>query len=116
MAVTERQVGDVTVVDLIGRLTLTDNAGRLKDKVRRLLLEGRSRIVLNLEETAYIDSTGLGEIVAAYTAAAKAGGAMKVANPGPRLRNLLVTTRLLTAFDCFDSTDDAVKSFFEPRA
>jgi anti-sigma B factor antagonist len=115
MAVTERQVGDVTVVDLSGRLTLTDNAGRLKDTVRRLVLLGRSRIVLNLAETAYIDSTGLGEIAAAYATAAKAGGAMKIANPGPRTRSLLVTTNLLTAFDCFESADDAIRSFGEPH-
>ncbi len=111
MSLTERQVGDITIVDLTGKLTFTDGAGRLRDKVRSLLVEGRSRIVVNLAHTVYIDSTGLGEVAAAHAAAARGGGVMKLASPGPRTRDLLLTTNLLTAFDCFDSEAEAVASF-----
>jgi anti-sigma B factor antagonist len=111
MSLTERQVGDITIVDLTGKLTFTEGAGKLKEKVRSLLLEGRSRIVLNLANAVYIDSTGLGEVAAAHGAAARGGGVLKLASPGRRTRDLLLSTNLLTALDCYDSEAEAIASF-----
>ena len=74
MQISERQVGDVTVLDLSGKLTLTDSAGRLKDKVNSLIFQGNKKVILNLGELSYMDSSGLGEIVACHTTVSRGGG------------------------------------------
>jgi anti-sigma B factor antagonist len=111
MTITERQVGSITVLDLVGKLTSTDDAGRLKDKVASLLFQEQKQIILNLGELSYVDSAGLGEMVSCHSTASRQGGQVKLANLGKRIQDLLVMTRLLTIFDVYDSEEEAVASF-----
>ena len=111
MKIAERKVNGVTVVDVSGRLIATEAQGRLKDKVSSLIFQGEKNIVLNLGELSYVDSSGLGEMVACHGAALKAGGAVKLANTGKKIQDLLVLTRLLTVFETHDSEAAAVASF-----
>jgi anti-sigma B factor antagonist len=111
MPIVERSVGDVTVVDVSGKLTLTDGAGQLKDKINSLVFTNQKRIVLNLSGLTSMDSTGLGELVACYTTVTRAGGAIKLACLGHRVHDLLVMSKLLTVFDTFDSEAGAIASF-----
>jgi anti-sigma B factor antagonist len=111
MTVTERKVGGVTVVDVSGRMVATENPGRLKDKITSLIFQGEKQIVLNLANVSYVDSSGLGEMVACYGSATKGGAELKLANVGNRIKDLLVMTRLLTIFDAHDTEDAAIKSF-----
>ena len=111
MQLTERRVGDVIVLDLAGKLTLSDNADRLKDKIGKLVFRGEKQIVINLAEVNTIDSSGLGELVACYTTAWRGGSVVKLANAGRRIQDLLVLTKLLTIFETHDSEAAAVESF-----
>lgn len=111
MTVTERKVGGVTIVDVAGKMVSSDNPGRLKDKITSLLFQGEKQIVLNLGQVAYVDSSGLGEMVACYGSATREGAKLKLANAGNKIRDLLVMTRLVTIFDSHDSEDAAIKSF-----
>ena len=111
MQLSERRVGDVTILDVAGRLTLNDDPGRLKEKITSLIFRGESHIVLNLAELAYVDSDGLGELVACHTRAWRGGAMVKLANAGRRLQNLLVLTKLLTVFEAYDSEESAIESF-----
>lgn len=111
MTVVERKVGDVTIVDVAGKMVATDSPGRLKDKVSSLIFQGEKQIILNLGEVTYVDSSGLGEIVACHGSATKGGAEIKLANAGKKIKDLLVMTRLLTIFDTHDTEDLAIKSF-----
>jgi anti-sigma B factor antagonist len=111
MDISERRVGGVVIVDISGRMVATENPGRLKDKVTSLVFQGEKRIVLNLANVTYVDSSGLGEMVACHGSAVRGGGEVKIANAGKKINDLLVMTRLLTVFDAHDSEDTAVKSF-----
>ena len=111
LSINERQVGTVTVLDLVGKLTLDDGAQRLKDKINSLVQQHRTAIVLNLGDISYIDSSGLGQLVASFGSVTKAGGALKLFNVNKRNHDLLSITRLVTVFETFNSEDDAVKSF-----
>jgi anti-sigma B factor antagonist len=110
MTITERQVGSVIVLDLAGKLT-SDSSGRLKDKVASLLFQNQKHIVMNLAELTYVDSAGLGEMVASHSTASRQGGSVKLTNVGKRIEDLLVLTRLLTVFDVHDTEDSAIQSF-----
>lgn len=110
MTITERQVGAVTVLDLEGRLT-SDVTGRLKDKLASLLFQERKQIVMNLAGLTYMDSAGLGEMVACHSTASRQGGQVTLVNVGQRIEDLLVLTRLLTIFDVKDSEEDALRAF-----
>ena len=107
----ERVIGHVTVLDIVGRLTIDEAAGHLKDKINSLIAQQRTHIIANLGKVPYIDSGGLGELVASYGSIAKANGAMKLLNVNSRNHNLLSITRLLTLFESFDSEAEAVQSF-----
>lgn len=111
MQISERKVGPVTVIDLSGRMTTADNPGRLKEKVTSLVFQGDKQIVLNLANLTYCDSSGLGELVACHGTAVRGGGAVKLANTGKRLQDLLVMTKLLTVFESFDTEEAALASF-----
>lgn len=111
MDIAQRRVDGVMVVDVSGRLTAAENPGRLKDKVTSLIFQGEKRIVINLAGTSYIDSAGLGEIVACYGSAVRNGAEVKLANLDKRVRDLLVMTKLYTIFDCHDSEEAAIRSF-----
>jgi len=111
MQIEERAVGDVTVLDLKGRVTLGEGDELLKDKVNSLINQGRRKLILNLAEVPYIDSAGLGEIVRTYTTVSRQGGSLKLLSLNKRITDLLSITKLLTVFETFDAEDDAVKSF-----
>jgi anti-sigma B factor antagonist len=111
MTIEERAVGPVVVLDLNGQLVLGDGAGKLKDKVRSAVFQGHKLIVLNLERVSYMDSSGLGEVIAAYTTVTREGGTIKIANLTKRVSDLLAITKVLTVFDVYESEADALKSF-----
>jgi len=111
MQIEERSAGDVTVLDLKGKMTLGEGDELLKDKINSLLQQGRRKIVLNLEGVPYIDSAGLGQIVGGYTTIARQGGSLKLLNLTKRITDLLSITKLLTVFETYESEQDAVGSF-----
>jgi anti-sigma B factor antagonist len=111
MEISRRNVGNVVVLDVSGKLTLTDGSGRLKEQVSGLIAEGHKNIVLNLGNLSYLDSAGLGEMVACHSTATKNGGQVKLANTTTRLKDLLIITRLVTVFDTHDTEAQAVGSF-----
>ena len=111
MQIDERNVGDVMVLDVKGKVTLGEGDEMLKDKVNSLVNQGHKKIVLNLAEVPYIDSAGLGEIVRTYTTVSRQGGSLKLLNLTKRITDLLSITKLLTVFETFDSEGEAVRSF-----
>jgi anti-sigma B factor antagonist len=111
LRIEERPIGRVTVLDLVGKLTSDHGATRIKDKVNSLIAQGRTQIVLNLGDVPYIDSGGLGQLVASYGSVKKAGGSLKLLNVNSRNHDLLSITHLVTIFDSFDSESEAVQSF-----
>ncbi len=111
MKFTTREVSGVTLVDLSGKITLGEGGLTLRDEVHKLLAEGQKKIVLNLADVNYIDSSGLGELVSAYTAVKNAGGELKLLNLTSKVRDLLVITKLVTVFDVKDDEAAAVASF-----
>jgi anti-sigma B factor antagonist len=113
MHMESRDVGGVAVVDLIGRLTSSDG-GALGDRIARLMAEGHLQIVLNLAQLSYMDSSGLGEMVACYSRVRKAGGSIRLAETTSRIQDLLAITRLLTVFESYDTEDLALASFAAP--
>ena len=111
MQIHQRSVGDVTVVDLNGKMTLGEGDELLRDKVNSLIQQGQRKIILNLSEVPYIDSAGLGEIVRTYTTVSRQGGSLKLLNLTKRIQDLLAITKLLTVFETFENEQDAIKSF-----
>jgi anti-sigma B factor antagonist len=111
MQIEERTVGDVTVLDLKGKMTLGEGDELLKDKINSLMNQGRGKILMNLEGVPYIDSAGLGEIVRTYTTVSRQGGTMKLVNLTKRITDLLAITKLLTVFETFDSESEALKTY-----
>lgn len=111
MHIDERVVGDVTILDLKGKMTLGEGDELLKDKINSLVQQGHKKLVLNLESVPYIDSAGLGEIVRTYTTVSRQGGKLKLLNLTKRIQDLLSITKLLTVFETFDTEQEAVNSF-----
>ena len=111
MQIEERNVGDVVVLDLKGKITLGEGDELLKDKVNSLVNQGRRKILLNFGDVPYVDSAGLGEIVRTYTTVSRQGGSLKLLNLTKRITDLLAITKLLTVFETFDAESDAIKSF-----
>jgi anti-sigma B factor antagonist len=107
----ERIIGNVTVLDIVGKLTMDQAAGHLKDKINSLLSQQRTRILVNLRNVPYIDSGGLGQLVASYGSVMRTDGALKLLNVNSRNHDLLSITRLVTLFESFDSETEAVQSF-----
>ena len=106
-----RQVDGVTIVDLSGRITLGEGSVILRDSVRELLGKGNKKILLNLGDVNYIDSSGIGELVSAYTTVKNQGGELKLLNLTKKVHDLLQITKLYTVFDVKDDEAAAVKSF-----
>jgi len=110
VTIEERVIGHVTVLDVVGKLR--DRAAQhLKDKINSLISQERTHIVVNLRNVPYIDSGGLGQLVASYGSVMKTGGALKLLNVNSRNHDLLSITRLVTVFESFDSEAEAVRSF-----
>ena len=115
MQIEERIVGDVTILDLKGKMTLGEGDELLKDKINSLIHQGKKKLLLNLEGVPYIDSAGLGEIVRTYTTVSRQGGSLKLVNLTKRITDLLSITKLLTVFETFDAEKEAVASFQSAR-
>ncbi|MBP1633584.1 MAG: rsbV [Acidobacteria bacterium] len=111
MQIHQRQVGDVVIIDVVGKMTLGEGDELLRDKVNSLIQQGHRKLVLNLAEVPYIDSAGLGEVVRTYTTVSRQGGALKLLNLTKRIQDLLSITKLLTVFETYESEAEAVKSF-----
>ena len=107
----ERQAGDVTILDLNGAVRIGEGSIALRDATRRLADEGKKKILLNLAGVKYMDSSGIGELIANYTTVSRQGGQLKLLNLTDKIQNLLVITKLLTVFDAYDNEAEALKSF-----
>jgi anti-sigma B factor antagonist len=103
--------GKVIVVDASGKLTLGEGTGTLRAKIRELVDGGSKRIVLNMADLSYMDSSGLGELIAAHTTIITAGGEMKLLNLAKRVHDLMKLTKLYTVFETFEDEASAVDSF-----
>ena len=106
-----RDIGNVTIIDLNGRVTLGESAGLLRSTISQLLAQGHKNVVLNMAEVGYVDSAGLGELVGAYTTAANQGGAVKLLHMQSKLKDLMTITKLHTVFPSFEDEKSAVASF-----
>ena len=109
--VNQRQAGDVTILDLSGEVRIGDSSVALRDTIRRLADGGKNKVLLNLAGVKYIDSSGIGELIANYTTLSRQGGQLKLLNLTDRIQNLLVITKLLTVFDSYEDESEALKSF-----
>lgn len=115
LEISEREREGIVVLDVAGRITAGEGAADLRERFRSMAAAGRNRVVLNLREVEYIDSTGLGVIVMGYTALRKSGGGLALEHLSERSIELLILTKLSTIFDVFDDEQQAVNSFFPDR-
>jgi anti-sigma B factor antagonist len=106
-----RQVDGITVVDMSGRITLGEGSVVLRDAIRDLISKGQKKILLNLGDVTYIDSSGIGELVSAFTAVRREGGELKLLNLTKKVHDLLQITKLYTVFDIKDDEATAIKAF-----
>lgn len=108
---TTRQVGDVTVIDAAGRITLGEGASVFRDTIRDLSTKGDKKLLLNLSDVTYIDSSGIGELVSGFTTVTNHGGQLKLLGLSKKVKDLLQITKLYTVFEVFDDEAAAVRSF-----
>jgi len=106
-----RQVNDVTVIDVSGRITLGEGSSVIRDAMRDLIARGNKKILLNLGDVSYIDSSGVGELVSGYTSVTNAGGTLKLLSLTKRVKDLLQITKLYTVFDGHEDEGHALQSF-----
>lgn len=108
---TPRQVGDVTVIDAVGRITLGEGSSAFRDTIREMASAGNKKVLLNLSEVTYIDSSGIGELVSGFTTVTNHGGQLKLLGLTKRVKDLLQITKLYTVFEVFDDEAAAIRSF-----
>jgi anti-sigma B factor antagonist len=111
MKASSRQVDGITIVDLSGRITLGEGSVVLRDTIKDLSAQGKKKILLNLGNVTYIDSSGIGELVSAFTSIRNAGGDLKLLNLTKKVHDLLQITKLYTVFDIKDDEASAVSAF-----
>jgi anti-sigma B factor antagonist len=111
MKASNRQIDGITIVDLSGRITLGEGSVVLRDTIRDLVSKGKTKILLNLADVTYIDSSGIGELVSAYTTLRNQGGELKLLSLTKKVHDLLQITKLYTVFDIKDEEAAAVQSF-----
>jgi anti-sigma B factor antagonist len=111
MKVAIRQVDGITILDLSGRITLGEGSITLRDSIHEVLAKGSKKILLNLGDTSYIDSSGIGELVSAFTSVKNAGGELKLLNLTKKVHDLLQITKLYTVFDIWDNEASAIGAF-----
>jgi anti-sigma B factor antagonist len=111
MKIDERTVGEVTVLDMQGKLLIGEGDELLREKINNLVESGKTKILLNLGDVPYMDSAGLGEVVRCYTTVSRKDGKLKLVNLTKRLRDLLSITKLLTVFETYEDEGEAVQSF-----
>jgi anti-sigma B factor antagonist len=108
---TPRFIGDVTLIDVSGRITLGEGSAMLREMLRDLLGKGQKKLVLNLGDVNYIDSSGIGELVSGYTTVKNQGGELKLLNLTKKVHDLLQITKLYTVFDVHSDEVSVVRSF-----
>jgi anti-sigma B factor antagonist len=106
-----RQVGDVSVMDVAGRITLGEGSSALRDALRDMVTKNQKKILLNLGDVSYIDSSGIGELVSGFTTVTNSGGELKLLNLNKRVKDLLQITKLYTVFDVHEDEAGAIRSF-----
>ena len=106
-----RQVGDVSVVDVAGRITLGEGSSALRDALRDMVAKNQKKILLNLGDVSYIDSSGIGELVSGFTSVTNSGGQLKLLGLTKRVKDLLQITKLYTVFDVHEEESSAIRSF-----
>jgi anti-sigma B factor antagonist len=111
LSISERQVRGVAVVDLAGKITIGETNRQLHQAIGRLISEGKENIILNLAKVTFIDSSGLGEIVAGFSSAKRAGGSLKLINMPTRVTDLMTITKLYTIFDILDTEEEGLAAF-----
>ncbi len=111
MKIEKRKHGNVTVLDLKGKILFGDGIEELRQSINGALKDKEKQLVLNFAEVPYLDSTGLGEVVRSYTTLKKEGGTVKIANLSNKVKDLMVVTKLITVFETFENENEAVKSF-----
>ena len=114
MEIRERTVGALTILDLSGKLTIGDGAQLLKDKSESLVFQGRHQVVVNLAMVPYIDSGGLGQLVACYTTVTRAGGRLTLLSLNAKNHDLLSITKLVSVFETYESEQEAIQSYRAP--
>ncbi len=111
LRMTDRDVHGVNVLDIEGRIVLGEESNSFRERVKGLLAAGKKKIVLNLANVSYIDSAGLGTLVAAFHSARSQGAMLKLANLGTKFKEILQVTKLITVFDTYDNEAAAIQSF-----
>jgi anti-sigma B factor antagonist len=111
LRITDHEVNGVSVLDVDGRIVLGEESNAFRERFKALMAAGKKKIVLNLANVTYIDSAGLGTLVATLNSARSQGATLKLANLGSKSKEVLQVTRLMTVFDVFDSDSAAVASF-----
>ena len=111
LRMTDRIVNGVDVVDIEGRIVLGEESNAFREKVKSLLAAGKKKIVLNLAQVSYIDSAGLGTLVATFHSARSQGATLKLTNLGTKFKEVLQVTKLMTVFDTYDTEAAAISSF-----
>lgn len=111
LRMTDREVNGVNVIDLEGRIVLGEESNSFREKVKSLLAAGKKNIVLNLANVSYIDSAGLGTLVATFHSARSQGATLKLANLGAKFKEVLQVTKLMTVFDTYENEAAAIQSF-----
>jgi anti-sigma B factor antagonist len=111
MKINTRTVGDVQILDWSGKITLGEGTMSIRNAVRDILQGGGKKIILNLSDVNYIDSSGIGELVSSYTTVTNSGGKLKLLNLTKKIHELLAITKLLTVFETFENEEAAISSF-----
>jgi len=111
LQIVEKEIDGVTVLELLGRVTLGEESNDLRTRIKDLLAQGKKRLVLDLGNVSYIDSAGLGTLVAGYTSSQNQGAGMKLANLTRKFHEQLSITKLVTVFEVHNSVADAIASF-----
>ena len=106
-----RQVGNITILDITGRITLGEGSSAFRDAIRDLVNEGRTKILLNMADVSYVDGSGVGELVSAFTTVTNKGGQLKILNLTRKVKDLLQITKLYTDFDVHYEEAKAIRSF-----
>ena len=111
MKIEKRKKGDVTILDLKGKILIGEGIDELRESINNVIKADEKKLLLNFDQVPYLDSTGLGEVVRSYTSLKKEGGMVKIINLTQKVRDLLSVTKLITVFDTFEDEDEAVNSF-----
>ena len=111
LRIEHRMNGQVAILDLFGRLTMGEGSVTLREGVRRVLAEGHKDILINMRDVGYVDSSGLGELISAFSTAKREHARLKLINLANRVHGLLQLTKLLTIFETFENEEDAIRSF-----